>query len=332
MNAGAPKVFISYRREETAGHAGRLYDAIAARFGEHNVFMDVELAPGLDFVEQITEAVGACDALLVVIGPRWAAASDGGSNSRLADPKDFVRLEVETALRRPDLRVIPLLVAGARMPDPDDLPESVRALSRRNALELSDLRWRDDVRRLVSALEEQLGGPHGRLAAPTGAPPVATRISRRRWLLVGAAAVVAAVAVVLALELSGGGKKGAGGSGAALIPAGHRLVARRSLAARHSLHYTVALSVPMGSAQTPLTVSLLAARGNEPLRLVERKPLPDRYPFRKGSYVNDFRLGSNADGSGNVGVSWFVEPGASKAQVVCSLDVSLDGISYNSCV
>ena len=72
MNVATPKVFISYRREETAGHAGRLYDAIGARFGERNVFMDVDLAPGIDFVEQITEAVGACDALLVVMGPTWA--------------------------------------------------------------------------------------------------------------------------------------------------------------------------------------------------------------------------------------------------------------------
>lgn len=329
MNAGAPKVFISYRREETAGHAGRLYDAIAARFGERNVFMDVELAPGVDFVEQITEAVGACDALLVVIGPRWAAPADGRSDSRLADPKDFVRLEVETALRRPDLRVIPLLVGGARMPDPDDLPESVRALARRNALELSDLRWRDDIRRLVSTVEEQLGEPR---KAPADESPVAMRTARRRWpLFAGAALAVAAVAVVLALVLGdGGGNKNAGGP--ALIPGGHRLVAQRSLAPSPSLHYTVALSVPKESDRGPLTMSLLGARGSQPLRVVERRPLPDNYPFEKRSYLVDFRLDSHPDGSGGVGLSWFVDPRNHKTEITCSLDVSLNGISYNSCV
>jgi hypothetical protein len=300
VNVATPKVFISYRREETAGHAGRLYDAIGARFGERNVFMDVDLAPGIDFVEQITEAVGACDALLVVMGPTWATTLDDRGHARLADPKDFVRLELETALRRPDVRVIPLLVAGARMPDPDDLPESVRTLARRNALGLSDLRWRDDVRRLVSTLDELREGPRGLAETAAGDPPAATRPARRRWLLL---------------------------AGAALIPAGHRLVAERSLTARHSLRYTLALSVPRQAAVAPLTMSLLGAQGREPLRLVERKPLPDRYRFAKHSYVIEFTLDSNDDGSGGVGLSWLVVAGDNSTQVICSFTVSLGGIS-----
>jgi hypothetical protein len=128
VNATAPRLFISYRREETAGHAGRLYDAIATRFDDGNVFMDVDLAPGVDFVEQITEAVSSCDVLLVVIGARWAGLSDDDGRPRLADPNDFVRLEVETALRRPDVAVIPLLVGGPRMPGGKELPESLRDL------------------------------------------------------------------------------------------------------------------------------------------------------------------------------------------------------------
>jgi hypothetical protein len=161
--AAAPKLFISYRREETAGHAGRLYDAVADRFGADNVFMDVELAPGIDFVERITTAVGDCRALLVVIGPRWASvpAPDGGGQPRLTAAGDYVRLEVETALRRPDVRVIPVLVAGARMPSPEQLPASLRPLARRNAIELSDGRWRFDVGRLVDALDDTV--------APAGA-------------------------------------------------------------------------------------------------------------------------------------------------------------------
>jgi hypothetical protein len=218
MKAAAPTLFISYRREETAGHAGRVYDAVAGRFGDRNVFMDVNLAPGIDFVEQIANAVGACDVLLVVMGPRWATTPDDERRSRLEDPNDFVRLEVETALRRPDVSVIPLLVAGAHMPDPDELPESVRALSRRNALELSDLRWRYDIGRLVSTLEELLEGPSvaSDVAAPAPdrrGPPAHRPGGRRR--LASASAIVAAlalgaVAAVLALAGVFAGDNGAG--------------------------------------------------------------------------------------------------------------------------
>jgi hypothetical protein len=156
MNAGAPKVFICYRREETAAHAGRLYDALVAQFGEGNVFMDIELEPGIDFVDRITEVVGSCHVLLVIVGRSWVTLSDGADHARIHDREDYVRLEVETALRRSDVRVIPLLVGGARMPHSDELPEAVRALTRRNAFELSDTRWRYDVGRLMDALASLL--------------------------------------------------------------------------------------------------------------------------------------------------------------------------------
>jgi hypothetical protein len=225
VNAAAPRLFISYRREETAGHAGRLYDAIAARFGDGNVFMDVDMAPGVDFVEQITEAVTSCDVLLVVIGPRWARLSDGGGRPRLHDPNDFVRLEVETALRLPDLAVIPLLVGGARMPGGEELPESLSELSRRNALELSDQRWRYDVGRLVTALAQLLKTPTEgsdvaglpRTSAEKGRP--STR--GRRALIAGVVAMalgVAAAVVALTGVFSGeneGGRPAAKGDGAA---------------------------------------------------------------------------------------------------------------------
>ncbi len=166
-----PKVFISYRRQDTAGHAGRLYDAMAARFGEKHVFVDVDLEPGVDFVERIKEAIAVSHVLLVMIGPRWAMISevDGGA-PRLADPDDFVRLEVETALRRPDITVIPVLVAGAQMPDPDSLPEGLRPLAHRNAIELSDMRWRYDVGRLNSTLDELLAGTTATHQIPASAP------------------------------------------------------------------------------------------------------------------------------------------------------------------
>jgi hypothetical protein len=171
-DATAQKVFICYRREETAAHAGRLYDAMVARFGESNVFMDVDIAPGVDFVERITEVVSGCLVLIVVMGPRWATVTDEDGASRIADPDDFVRLEVETALRRPDVTPIPALVAGARMPRREELPEPLQPLTRRNALELSDGRWAYDVGRLNARLDQLLGieGATDPLPTPTPTP------------------------------------------------------------------------------------------------------------------------------------------------------------------
>jgi hypothetical protein len=156
-SAAAHKVFICYRREETAAHAGRLYDAMVARFGEGNVFMDVDLAPGVDFVTRIAEVVAACKVLIVVMGPNWATVADEDGEVRIADPEDFVRLEVETGLRRPEVTPIPVLVSGARMPRREDLPPEVQAITRRNALDLSDGRWSYDVGRLNSTLDGLVG-------------------------------------------------------------------------------------------------------------------------------------------------------------------------------
>ncbi|MGB7685430.1 MAG: toll/interleukin-1 receptor domain-containing protein [Solirubrobacterales bacterium] len=168
----AQKVFICYRREETAAHAGRLYDAMVARFGESNVFMDVDIAPGVDFVERITQVVSRCLVLIVVMGPRWGTTTDEDGNQRIADPDDFVRLEVETALRRPDVTPIPVLVSGARMPKREALPEALQPLTRRNALDLSDARWAYDVGRLNSTLDVLLDEvPEPR---ETGADPYPT--------------------------------------------------------------------------------------------------------------------------------------------------------------
>jgi hypothetical protein len=214
--ASAPSVFISYRRQGTAMHAGRLYDATAARFGERNVFMDLEMAPGIDFVERITTAVGSCRALLVVIGPEWLGASDGGVSGaqRLADPDDFVRLEVETALRAADVTVIPVLVAGASMPEPEQLPDSLRPLARRNAIELTDLRWRYDCSRLMTALDELLGAAAAapaRVSAPAAAP---TRALVPLWL---EGVAIAAGAGMLARWLGDPIRAGANATDAALI-------------------------------------------------------------------------------------------------------------------
>jgi DNA-binding CsgD family transcriptional regulator/tetratricopeptide (TPR) repeat protein len=150
--ARTPFVFLSYRREDTSGYAGRLHDALSARFGDGAAFMDVEtIPPGADFARHVDDAMARCRAVLVLIGPRWLTAATSGGQRRLDAPDDYLRLEVEAGLRG-DALVIPVLVQGAQMPRPDELPEPMRPLAARNAVELSDTRWQADVRRLGDVL------------------------------------------------------------------------------------------------------------------------------------------------------------------------------------
>jgi len=148
-------IFVSYRREDAAGHAGRLFDRLVSHFGRDRIFMDVDaIEPGQDFVTVIENAVGSCEILIAVIGKDWLS-STGRTTGRLNNPNDFVRLEIGTALSR-DVRVIPVLVERASMPKPEDLPEDLVKLTRRNAVELSDLRWQTDVEQLISVMERVL--------------------------------------------------------------------------------------------------------------------------------------------------------------------------------
>ena len=149
------RVFLNYRREETSGHAGRLFDDLAERLEGVEVFMDIDrIAPGVDFTEVIDEALDSCDVVLALIGRRWSALTDDGGRRRLEAEDDFVRLELEKALGRSDVRVIPVLVHGANMPPSGELPDGLRSLARRQAFELSDTRWHYDLNVLVHALEK----------------------------------------------------------------------------------------------------------------------------------------------------------------------------------
>src|SRR5262245_32220300 len=106
--AGDGGIFLSYRRQESSHLAGRLYDRLADRFGEDQVFMDVDtLEPGADFAEAIFRAVASCQVLLAIIGPAWLSSADGQGRRRLDEPDDIVRLEIEAALER-GVRVIPI--------------------------------------------------------------------------------------------------------------------------------------------------------------------------------------------------------------------------------
>jgi formylglycine-generating enzyme required for sulfatase activity len=148
-----------------------LYDRLSQRFGGDQIFMDIDtIEPGLDFVEVIEKAVGSCDVLIALIGRQWLTITDATGRRRLDNPEDFVRLEIATALDR-NIRGIPVLVRGATMPRSTDLPDVLKKLSRRNALEISDTRFHYDVNRLIETLEKVLGVPE--------TPPPTPEVRRR---------------------------------------------------------------------------------------------------------------------------------------------------------
>jgi hypothetical protein len=166
-------IFLSYRREDSAGHAGRLYEHLGSAFGSERIFMDVDdISPGQDFAEAIESTVATCQALVAIIGPRWLI-----DLRQRADREDFVHHEVAVALRR-NVTVIPVLVGGGTLPSPADLPENLAALSRRQALEIRDTRFDDDAKLLVAALRKIPG------ITPTRVPALGKTWT---WLLVTAA-------------------------------------------------------------------------------------------------------------------------------------------------
>jgi hypothetical protein len=179
-------IFISYRRDDAEGQAGRLFDDLTKHFGENAVFMDVAgIAAGRDFRRVIEEHVASCGVLLAMIGKNWLDAKDESGRRRLDDPADFVRLETASALRR-DIPVIPVLVQGARMPRKDQLPEDLAELAFRNGVELTHARWDSDVQVLIKALS-----PH--VDSGTGNPPPPGPGPSSRWPKVVAGLVGAIV-------------------------------------------------------------------------------------------------------------------------------------------
>jgi TIR domain len=150
------RIFISYRRQETAWPAGRLYDVLVEHFSAEQIFKDVDnIEPGVDFTERVTATVGSSDVLLVLIGPEWLRMTDKQGQHRLDDPGDYVRLEIETALAR-NIRVIPILVDNARMPGEDELPPTLAPLVRRNAVEINPVTFDFDTKRLISTVRRTL--------------------------------------------------------------------------------------------------------------------------------------------------------------------------------
>ncbi len=153
-NKSKPRIFICYRRSgEGAGFGGRIADKLVEHFGHNQCFRDIEnIEKGTDFVESIAKATGLCELLLVVIGPDWLTLKDAHNNPKILDKNDFVRLEVSTALSR-NIRIIPVLVGGAKDLTEEQLPEDLKLLARRQSHELSDNRWDFDSDQLIRAIE-----------------------------------------------------------------------------------------------------------------------------------------------------------------------------------
>jgi hypothetical protein len=205
--APSVNVFISYRRDDTSGYAGRLYDSLMGRLPKPSrIFMDVDsIDPGVDFVDAIRSAVHQCECLLALIGPDWALAHDDRGRLRLQDPHDFVRLELEAAFEH-GTRVVPLLVHDAEMPRVEQLPSSLARFVNLQALELSDGRWPYDVQLLERAL--------GLDRVVEEAAAAGRKRWRRRGVLAAAGALAVAGIVALLSALTGGN---AGSGGPAIV-------------------------------------------------------------------------------------------------------------------
>jgi hypothetical protein len=175
------RIFINYRRDDTQGVAGRLFDYLALKYSRRELFMDVDaMKPGLDFAKQLDTQVSQCHVLLAVIGPHWLDAHDQAGKRRLDNEKDYVRIELGAALKR-DIAVIPVLIDGAVMPSEDSLSDDLKPLARRHALELRHTRFNADADAIVHALET-----------------VVPR-SRMPWKLVAAGVAVVAIAAIAVL-------------------------------------------------------------------------------------------------------------------------------------
>ncbi len=190
----AERIFISYRREDSRGYAGRLQGDLSRRYTNEAVFRDIEIPPGVDFAQHIYGLIDHCNVVLVMIGNGWLDARDSNGARRIDKDEDWVRLEIERALARTDVEVIPVLVDGARLPPREELPPTLAPLRRLNAFELSDRRWDYDVNELGRYLDAALKGTsamHPSVAPPPPAQSAQPAEPDRTGLAVVAAAAAA---------------------------------------------------------------------------------------------------------------------------------------------
>jgi hypothetical protein len=193
------KVFISYRRDESSAYAGRVHDRLEREFGGDLLFMDVDNVPlGENFVRVLTEEVARCEVLLAVMGPKWANAHDTTGKRRLDNKSDFVRVEIGAALQR-GIPVIPILLDGAKIPSLDQLPEDLKELALRNALDVRHGSFHADMDRLIKSLNDRWS---------RGSSPTLENVAHKAASPASTAkfppASRASLAIILAITLSGG--------------------------------------------------------------------------------------------------------------------------------
>lgn len=153
------QIFICYRRDDSAAVAGRIYDRLSQKFGKSAIFKDVDSIPlGVNFRNHLDSVVKQCDVVLVLVGDKWLDDAKGIEKRRINNPRDFVRIEVESALRR-DIPVIPLLIENAEMPSEDDLPSELKEFAYRNGMSIRhDPYFHRDMDRLIESLESVFDG------------------------------------------------------------------------------------------------------------------------------------------------------------------------------
>lgn len=183
----ATQIFICYRRRDTPTHAGRLHDALSQDFGKAKVFIDIEaIEPGQDFEEAIRSRLTRCAVLLVLIGPNWDSAL-------LCDAKDFVRIEIETAMSL-DIHVIPVSMNGGTIPAPSNLPEGIRPLAKRQMYQMTDRDWRTQYAQLSKFVRKEIRRRRREHVLET--IPAIFALLRRQWRATLAAIIVLAILVL----------------------------------------------------------------------------------------------------------------------------------------
>lgn len=207
-----PRIFISYRRSDSAAVSGRIYDRLCLAFGEQAVFKDVDaIPPGANYPEMLNEEVSRCDVLLVIMGQQWLAAREADGQRRLDNPDDFVRIEIEAGLKRDTVLVIPVLVEAGEMPPAAVLPESLRPMYYRNAASVrNDPDFNRDMGRLITTIRDHYPPSDDDLvrAAQTPVSPTPVTVKQKMvlpWMgiLIGVLIVISVLATLRLIQRAG---------------------------------------------------------------------------------------------------------------------------------
>jgi len=179
------RIFVNYRREDSAANAIAIASYLERKFGPSRVFIDVDrLRAGQNFADELEKRLAACTVMLTLIGAKWLEVTDEAGARRLDDPQDWVRLEIERALAR-KIVVIPVLTGGASLPKARDLPDALKPLTELQIAVVTTNSFRNDMAGLVRDMHEIMGGPKwGLIGAAAGlwrSPELASsRLSKRR--------------------------------------------------------------------------------------------------------------------------------------------------------